>query len=169
MSRAIRATVETVEIERIEVQRRLLDTAVAEVFELMMGVPCAPLAPSADSQIAGMEAAVTAVVGLAGALSGTCVLRMGEPAVLRLAELMTGAPMSAFDRIVKDALGEACNMLAGAWKGKLAISPACMLSVPAVISGSNYEFHLPKPAFHLDRTYGFDGHRFTFCIDCVGL
>jgi hypothetical protein len=44
-----------------------------------------------------------------------------------------------------------------------------MLSVPAVISGSNYEFHLPRPAFHLDRLYAFEGNVFTFCIDCAGL
>jgi chemotaxis protein CheX len=44
-----------------------------------------------------------------------------------------------------------------------------MLSVPAVISGSNYEFHMPKPSFHLDRGYRFDGQSFTFCIDCAGL
>ena len=78
--------------------------------------------------------------------------------------------MASFDRTVKDALGEACNMLAGAWKGKLeGFSSSCMLSVPAVVSGSNYEINLPAPAFHLDRTYLFDGESFAFSIDCAGL
>jgi chemotaxis protein CheX len=169
MGQAIPAAGEADDIHRMETQTEHLDTAVAEVFQLMMGVACVPAEADAGD-FARRAAGATAIVGLAGALSGACVLRMAEPVALRLAELMTGSPMAAFDRIVKDALGEACNMLAGTWKGKLEeISPACMLSVPAVISGSNYEFHMPKPAFHLDRAYAFDGHRFTFCIDCVGL
>jgi len=152
---------------RLAVQTENLDHAVAEVFALMMGVECRPVAlPSASADGAG----VTAVIGLAGALSGACILRMREPVALKLAELMVGAPMTGFDRTVKDALGEACNLLAGTWKGKLAeVSAHCMLSVPAVISGSNYEFHMPRPAFHLDRAYGFEGHVFTFGIDCSGL
>jgi chemotaxis protein CheX len=155
-------------VERERTQTEYLDLAVAEVFQLMMGVECLPLESDAGGASAG--AGVTAIVGLAGALSGACVLRMRESAALRMAEFMVGAPMTAFDRTVKDALGEACNMLAGTWKGKLAgFSSSCMLSVPAVISGSNYEFHMPRPAFHLERGYGFAGNCFTFCIDCAGL
>jgi chemotaxis protein CheX len=146
------------------IQTQHVDLAVAEVFELMMGVPCRPAA-SVES-----EAEVTAVIGLAGSLSGACILKMREPVALKLAELMVGAPMAGFDRIVKDALGEACNLLAGTWKGRQTnIASTCMLSVPAVISGSNYEFHMPMPAFRLERTYAFEGHRFTFLISCVGL
>jgi chemotaxis protein CheX len=134
-------------------------------------VPCRPIV-ARQPVVPGAEfkAGVTAIVGLAGTLSGACVLRMREPVALKMAELMVGAAMESFDRTVKDALGEACNMLAGTWKGKLTdFAASCMLSVPAVISGSNYEFHLPKPAFHLDRIYGFEGNVFTFCIDCAGL
>jgi len=155
---------------RMEAQIENLDDAVAEVFQLMMGVACPPQAPAAGAgAAAAASGGITAVVGLAGSLSGACVLRMREPVALKLAALMVGEPMARFDRTVKDALGEACNMLAGAWKGKLAGSASCMLSVPAVISGSNYEFHLPRPAFHLQRSYVFDGCVFTFCIDCMGL
>jgi chemotaxis protein CheX len=158
----------SVERDLMAVQTEYLDTAVAEVFELMMGVVCVP--GTAEPTEARTPGGVTAIVGLAGSLHGACVLRMREEAALKMAERLVGAPMSAFDRTVKDALGEACNMLAGTWKGKLeGFTSTCMLSVPAVISGSNYEFHLPAPAFHLDRSYRFDGQVFTFYIDCAGL
>jgi chemotaxis protein CheX len=161
-------TTTIVERNRVAIQTKFLDTAVAEVFELMMGVACAPVPSGAALEAGG--GGVTAIIGLAGSLHGACVLRMGQAAALKLAERMTGAPITAFDRTVKDALGEACNMLAGAWKGKLeGHSSSCMLSVPAVISGSSYEINLPAPAFHLDRAYVFDGQVFTFSIDCAGL
>jgi len=162
---------ETSEASKLATQTKYLDDSVAEVFLLMMGVPCRPIVAK-RTVVPGAEfnTGVTAIVGLAGRLSGACVLRMQEQVALRMAEFMVGAPMSAFDRTVKDALGEACNMLAGTWKGKLTEFTAnCMLSVPAVISGSNYEFHLPRPAFHLYRLYAFDGNVFTFSIDCAGL
>lgn len=158
-----------VERNKVAIQARHLDLAVAEVFEVMMGVACRPVI-AGSAAAAGEGGGVTAIVGLAGALHGACVMRMREPVALKLAERMAGSPMASFDRTVKDALGEACNMLTGAWKGKLEdFSSSCMLSVPAVISGSNYEINLPAPAFHLDRTYVFDGQSFTFCIDCAGL
>ena len=158
-----------VERNKLAVQTRYLDMAVAEVFEVMMGVACRP-AVSGPAVEAAEGGGVTAIIGMAGALHGACVLRMRQPVALRLAERMTGAPMASFDRTVKDALGEACNMLAGAWKGKLdGLSSSCMLSVPAVVSGSNYEINLPAPAFHLRRSYAFDGEGFSFSIDCAGL
>lgn len=165
------AVLNEADLRKLADQARFLDDAVGEVFTLMMGVACRPIvARQPVLPPAEFKAGVTAIVGLAGTLSGACVLRMKEPVALRMAELMVGSPMSSFDRTVKDALGEACNMLAGTWKGKLKdFAATCMLSVPAVISGSNYEFHLPRPAFHLDRIYGFDGQVFTFNIDCAGL
>ncbi|AXC09507.1 Chemotaxis protein CheX [Acidisarcina polymorpha] len=153
-------------------QNEFLDLSVAEVFQLMMDVSCVPVLASAISPPSDTETTegVTAIIGLAGKLSGACVLRMPETVALKLAELMVGTPMTHFDRTVKDALGEVCNMLAGTWKGKQAeFAATCMLSVPAVISGSDYEFHLPRPAFHTQRTYCFVGQLFTFSIDCQGL
>ncbi|MBV8520769.1 MAG: chemotaxis protein CheX, partial [Acetobacteraceae bacterium] len=71
---------------------------------------------------------------------------------------------------VNDALGEVSNMLAGAWKGRLPeFSASCMLSVPAVVSGTNYQLHMQKPDFRLDRGYRFDDKVFSFCIVCDGL
>ena len=154
-------------VERNTIHSLNLDSAVAEVFHMMMAVSCVP-----DTSFAAVEnePIVTGVVGLAGALSGACVLRMEEPAALAMAGMLVGTPMQTFDDMVKDALGEVCNMLAGAWKGKLPeISANCMLSVPAVVSGTNYELHMQKPDLRLDRMYRFGDHAFTFSIVCDGL
>ena len=60
---------------------------------------------------------ISAVIGLAGAMSGICVLSSGETVALRMAETMTGVSVARLDDTVKDAIGEVCNMVAGAWKG----------------------------------------------------
>lgn len=140
-----------------------LDEAVEEVFRLMMSVSCLPVEdiPLAESET------ITAVIGLAGALSGACVLQSGEKVALRMAELLVGIEVAALDDTVKDAIGEVCNMLAGAWKGKIpAYSSDCMLSVPAVVTGSNYQLHLQKPAFRLNHTYSFETYTFSLCLIC---
>jgi len=41
---------------------------------------------------------------------------------------------------IRDALGEICNMVAGSFKAQLSdIATQCMLSVPTVVSGKDYE------------------------------
>lgn len=156
-----------VETEEVGKQAVNLDSAVAEVFELMMGVECVP-----ESCEQGLNSShlVTAVVGLAGALSGACILRMEQPAALSMAGKLLGMPIETWDETVNDALGEVSNMLAGAWKSRLPeISASCMLSVPAVVSGTNYQLHMQKPDFRLDRSYRFGHEVFSFSIVCDGL
>ena len=52
---------------------------------------------------------------------------------------MTGMEFDEIDDTVKDGIGEICNMLAGAWKGKVPeLAANCGLSVPAVITGRDY-------------------------------
>jgi len=43
---------------------------------------------------------------------------------------------------VRDALGEMCNMAAGNFKAKInGMADACMLSIPTVVSGRDYQIH----------------------------
>src|SRR3954463_8010969 len=94
---------------------RNLDRSVEEFFHLMLGVDCArDWAPSA------IEAEpITAVVGFGGVLSGACILRSSAQTAMQMARLMTGMSFAEVDDTVRDAIGEICNMLAGAWKGKV--------------------------------------------------
>jgi chemotaxis protein CheX len=145
---------------------RNLDGSVEEVFQLMLGVRCVrdgcPAIHEAES--------VTAVVGFGGLLSGACVFRSGARAALRVASLMTGMEFASIDDTVKDAIGEICNMLAGAWKGKVPdLAANCGLSVPAVITGRDYNLHVQAPEFQLHHVYRFEDACFEVTIICDGL
>jgi chemotaxis protein CheX len=146
---------------------RNLDASVEEVFQLMLGVNCQRY--EGPVEIAEPES-VTAVVGFGGLLSGACVFRSGGRAAIKIAAYMTGMEFDEIDDTVKDGIGEICNMLAGAWKGKVPdLAANCGLSVPAVITGRDYNLHVQAPEFKLHHTYHFDDAAFEVTIICDGL
>jgi chemotaxis protein CheX len=143
-----------------------LDASVDEVFQLMLGVECRR-DPSAGEH---EEESVTAVVGFGGLLSGACVFSSGQAVALEIAARMTGMEFGEVDDTVKDGVGEICNMLAGAWKGKVPeLAANCGLSVPAVITGRDYKLHVQAPEFQLHHHYRFGDSRFSVMIVCDGL
>jgi len=147
-----------------------LDDSVHEVFETMLGVQCHrdPIELGVGAEIS--EESVTAVVGFGGILSGACVFRCGAPAACRIATHLAGLDLDVLDEIVKDAIGEICNMLAGSWKTKIPdLAANCGLSVPAVITGRDYKLHVQAPEFRICHTYAFDSVRFEMTIVCDGL
>jgi chemotaxis protein CheX len=145
--------------------RNLMET-VDEVFQMMLGAACHLVAEEA------MEEAetITAVVGFGGLLSGACVFHAGGAAALTIASTLTGMEFAEIDDTVKDAIGEVCNMLAGGWKSKVPdLSANCGLSIPAVITGSDYNIHVQAPEFRLHQMYRFDDAVFAVTIICDGL
>jgi len=145
---------------------RNLDSSVDEVFNMMLGVTCQAVP---EIEIAEAET-ITAVVGFGGLLSGACVFRAGESTALNIAARLTGMEFSELDDTVKDAIGEICNMIAGAWKGKVPdLSANCGLSIPAVITGSNYDIHVQAPEFRLHHSFQFERSAFDVTIICDGL
>lgn len=143
-----------------------LDASVEEVFQMMLGVNSqrfdGPMEVEAES--------VTAVVGFGGLLSGACVFKSGSSAAMKIAAHMTGMEFTEVDDTVKDGIGEICNMLAGAWKGKVPdLAANCGLSVPAVITGRDYNLHVQAPEFKLCHLYQFDDSSFEVTIICDGL
>jgi chemotaxis protein CheX len=145
---------------------RNLDASVEEVFHLMLGVDC-----RREALPAAIEAeTVTAVVGFGGVLSGACVFRTGGSAAMKVAARMTGMEFAEIDDTVKDGIGEICNMLAGAWKGKVPnLAANCGLSVPAVITGRDYRIHVQAPEFQLRHFYRFEDACFEVTIVCDGM
>jgi chemotaxis protein CheX len=143
-----------------------LDSSVMEVFQTMLGADCHLTAETAADE----PETITAVVGFGGLLSGACVFRSAGSAALDIAARLTGMEFPEIDDTVKDAIGEVCNMLAGAWKGRVPdLSANCGLSIPAVITGSNYNIHVQAPEFRLHHTYRFDRTIFAVTIICDGL
>ena len=137
-----------------------LDQAVDEVFGLMLGAAVTRIdeEPVADSTCE----VLTAVIGLAGALSGACTVQASAETAIHMTTCMVGMEMDAVDEAVLDGLGEISNMLAGAWKSKIpALSADCLLSVPTVVRGTQYVVHRQTPAFYVQRNYRLDAHVFT--------
>lgn len=146
---------------------RNLDASVDEVFKLMLGVNCRR---DTEPMAGGEPESVTAVVGFGGLLSGACVFRSGSSAAMKIAAHMTGMEFEEIDDTVQDGIGEICNMLAGAWKGKVPdLAANCGLSIPTVITGRDYNLHVQSPEFQLHHTYKFDGVGFEVTIICDGL
>jgi chemotaxis protein CheX len=143
-----------------------LDESVNEVFQMMLGVSVERV----ESPLPLRDESVTAVVGFGGVLSGACVFRSGAEEAMQVAALMTGMDFTGIDDTVKDGIGEICNMLAGAWKGKVpGLSANCGLSIPAVITGRDYNLHVQAPEFQLNHRYAFNGVAFSVTIVCDGI
>ena len=114
-----------------------LEMAVREVFELMLG--CHLTAGKAPS---GEAMDVTAMIGLAGQLCGVMSIQCGAKSSAIMASKMLGMDPEQIGPEMCDAFGEICNMVAGNFKYKIAgQSNGCMLSVPTVITGSDYRLH----------------------------
>ncbi|HEX3472914.1 MAG TPA: chemotaxis protein CheX [Silvibacterium sp.] len=154
------------DIDRVSAYSQSLDEAVEEVFSLMMGLHCIPVS---ECPIEERET-ISAVIGLAGAMSGTCVLRSGEQVALCMAENLIGIEMPGLSDTVKDAVGEICNMVTGAWKSKqLPLASGCMLSTPTVVTGTHYHLHTQKPEFRIERYYRFDARSFGVALVCESM
>jgi chemotaxis protein CheX len=112
----------------------LLDLATREVFEMMMG---SQLRPSEKTDETAFE--VTSMVGLAGALCGILSLRCTRRLAALMASKMLGTDPDTSGTEIPDACGEVCNMVAGNFKNKISgLNDGCMLSVPTVVTGSDY-------------------------------
>ena len=160
MAVSLRESLETVS------DPRNLDSSVEEVFQMMLGVEC-----HRDGLTIALEPeSVTAVVGFGGLLSGACVFRTGGSAAMTIAAHMTGMEFTEIHDTVKGGIGEICNMLAGAWKGKVPeLAANCGLSVPAVITGRDYNLHVQAPEFQLHHAYCFGDSAFDVTIVCDGI
>ena len=144
-----------------------LTSSVLEVFETMIGIPRESMQVGEPGAPLGMTESVTAVVGFGGILSGACVITCDESSARQIAARMTGMEFDTLDDVVKDAAGEICNMVAGAWKSRVPeLAASCGLSVPAVISGRDYNLHMQSPEFSLQQVYRFEQTTFQVSIVC---
>lgn len=131
----------------------ILELAVEEVFEIMLGCRVKAAAKS-EPRTSGE---FTAMIGLAGSLCGVLTVCCDPPTARQLAKCMLGDVVSSEGQ-VSDALGEICNMVAGNFKNKLTgMDGRCMLSVPTVISGGEYQLRSLADGNLLDVRVLFEG------------
>jgi chemotaxis protein CheX len=115
----------------------LLEVAVREVFELMLACQLAKPEPVESSSLN-----VTAMVGLAGRMCGVLSFRCDARSATLMASKMLGVAPDKVGHEMADGLGEICNMIAGNFKNKInGMGDGCMLSVPTVITGSDYSVY----------------------------
>jgi len=113
----------------------LLDLATREVFEMMLGSQLRT--PETEAEI---PLDVTSMVGLAGQLCGILSVRCTRKLAALMASKMLGTDSDTAGPEIPDACGEICNMVAGNFKNKISgLSDGCMLSVPTVVTGSDYQ------------------------------
>ena len=131
----------------------VLETAVREVFELMLSskltTPGAPTCEPMD---------MTSMVGLAGELRGLLSIQTSCKSACLMASKMLGIDAESAGPEMYDAFGEVCNMVAGNFKNKIpGLGDGCLLSVPTVITGHDYNLHSPTDATVLEVKLLFEG------------
>ena len=68
-------------------------------------------------------------------------------------------------REVSDALGEVCNMVAGNFKNKIpGLGDGCMLSVPTVITGTDYNLYSQADSPAVEARRLFEGMPIIFSL-----
>ena len=132
----------------------ILELSTREVFEIMLDCT---LEPASGSEQKGANE-FTAIIGLAGSLCGLLTLSCNAHTANEIAVRMLGADAANPGEQVWDALGELCNMIAGNFKNKLSGAGShCLLSVPTVITGPEYDFHSLSDGGSFETTLLFEG------------
>jgi chemotaxis protein CheX len=131
------------------------------VFEIMVGCK---LEGHTEAQSSPSE--LTAMVGLAGQLCGMVTLQCTARSAASMASRMLATEVQPGDKQMFDAVGEIANMVAGNFKNKLTgIADKCMLSVPTVISGSDYSCRSMADSGPLQVTVIFEGAPVMFKVE----
>jgi len=131
----------------------ILELAIQEVFEIMLGGQVKPIVQSEHKP----SGEFTAMVGLAGALCGILTVSCDAKTARHIATCMLGDAASSEEQAA-DALGEICNMITGNFKNKLAgTDEQCMLSVPSVVSGGKYSFRSLADGVSIESALLFEG------------
>ena len=137
----------------------LLELATREVFEMMLGCQLQKLE---DHHPTPPE--LTAMVGLAGRLCGVLSVRCESKSAVVMAAKMLGIPPNQVNGQIQDAVGEIANMVAGNFKNKVSgMGSGCWLSLPTVISGSDYKCRSLASSGKIEVHFLFDGS--PLCID----
>jgi chemotaxis protein CheX len=131
-----------------------IHTAVATVFDSMIGGAPKRIVPATNPPHCGL----TAMIGLAGHPTGILELSCELPAASRIAARMLGTDGVGSADEARDALGEVCNMVAGSLKS--ALPPPedhCVLSVPTVVSGTDYQMKSLRQCQAYRLNFQFEG------------
>jgi chemotaxis protein CheX len=140
----------------------LLDCAAKEVFKIMVQADITTMPNNEDGTPTGDT---TAMVGLAGALCGVLSIRCTSHTAESITGRMLGSTGAVKPSEVSDAIAEICNMVAGNFKSKIAmLAEYCLLSVPTVIRGNDYEMVTIANGRHIALCLEYDGKPIWICL-----
>lgn len=155
----------------------LLGLATHEVFVLMLDTELA----TATETFPQERIDITSMVGLAGEVCGILTVRSTAPAVALMTSKMldgdadTDSQQTTLQQTTLqhtssqqswDAFGEICNMIAGNFKHKIAgMGNDCMLSVPTVITGADYNLHSRVESDKISVHLLFEGHPLIVALE----
>ncbi len=139
----------------------ILGKSASDVFSMMVGSTVT--LPERDGL--PVHANITGMVGIAGAFSAVFSLRCSTQSASRMASQMLGVAVEEAASHLRDAVGEVCNMVAGDFKAKVGLGDKCGLSVPSVVSGSNYQLHSPPGSQRLEVPLLYEGEPVWLALD----
>jgi len=114
----------------------LLVNAAREVFQMMAGLE----AEHSSDPSGRPSGSVSALIGIAGAMSAVLRVRCSPETAGHVAMKMLGGVDAPPKAAAEDAIGEIANMVAGNFKSKIStLGDGCVLSVPTIVSGEDYE------------------------------
>ena len=155
-------------LPREEMRKRFtdnLENAALEVFQMMVGTSLG----SSQEVTMPRVADYTAMIGLAGDLCGVLSFRCSLASAASIAGKMLGTDEQASEECIRDALGEICNMVAGSFKAQLSdIAEQCMLSVPTVVSGKDYQLYPLADGLRIQVSRTFEGSLIWITLDLHG-
>jgi len=139
---------------------------IRDVFSSMVGMMELSPLPGQAGPVTQFEDGLSAMVGLAGSYNGVVALHTPRKLALAFTAGMLGMEVTELDADVRDAMGEIANMIAGAFKTHLSSGGFDIrLSVPSVVSGTEYSIAAGKPEDTL--TLGFTANQERFLVSAV--
>ncbi len=155
-------------LPREETQLRFsgaLDSAITEVFDVMVGISLG----SSDQVTLPRVADYTAMIGLAGELCGVLSFRCSMDTAAGITARMLETTERPTQETIRDALGEICNMVAGSFKVQVSdLATQCWLSVPTVVSGSDYQLYPLADGMRMQVSRTFEGSLLWITLDLHG-
>lgn len=142
----------------------LLQVASQEVFEMMVGCRVETRTPNTAARFE-----YTAMVGFAGQMCARFTMRSSKQSAVVMASKMLGVSLNHEDAQIWDAIGEIANMIAGNFKNKIVgLENRCMLSLPTVITGSDYQYRAMKNSCLLETHLWFEGAPLMVAVEVHG-
>ncbi len=147
-----------------------LDSAVAEVFENMLGMTCCPVDPEIR-----FVTNLSVTIGFTGLIEGRCRICLSRAAARTVMEALLGEAPECGESMVEDAAGELCNMIVGSWKSRLPpLQASALLSIPVASQEVSCNSALDDSATPpLKRLYSFNSNllamvlRVQECSECM--